>query len=209
MDYARNINQNTLMAYARTPADALTQAFAGMVLAIAKEGEALPGLPMGISRERFGRLLNDYFPGALESLFENFDFSEDESCCPGLRSEEIDDLLTLLLEHRSNDAEHTTLLAYAVAAGCMGAGHLYHDMGLPDRQALSSLLRQNFATLFEKNSGNMKWKKFFYKQLCERAEVNMCKAPSCQVCDDYVKCFGPEDDTGLAALSAISQRGPQ
>lgn len=209
MDYAKNFNQSSLMAYAKTPADGLTQAFAGLVLSIARAGAALPALPMGVSRERFGRLLEGYFPGALEALFEDFDLSADESGCPGLRSDEMDDLLALLLEHRSSDAEHTTWLAYAIAAGCMGDGHLYHDMGLPDRQALSNLLMQNFTALFEKNSGNMKWKKFFYKQLCERAEVNMCQAPSCQVCHDYLKCFGPEDDTGLAALSIISNRGPR
>jgi nitrogen fixation protein NifQ len=39
----------------------------------------------------------------------------------------------------------------------------------------------------------MKWKKFFYKQLCEREGVNACKAPSCAACDDYSKCFGSED----------------
>jgi len=209
MDYAKNLNQSSLMAYAKTPADGLTQAFAGMVLSIARAGATLPNMPMGVSRDRFGRLLEGYFPGALEALFEDFDLSAEESCCPGMRSDEMDDLLALLLEHRSNDAEQTTWLAYAIATGCLGEGHLYQDMGLPDRQALSHLLRQNFTALFEKNSGNMKWKKFFYKQLCERAEVNMCKAPSCQVCDDYQKCFGPEDDTGLASLSIISNRGPR
>lgn len=206
MDYAKNINQSSLMAYARTPDDGLTQAFAGMVLSIARAGATQPNLPMGVSRERFVGLLDGYFPGALEALFGNFDLSADESGCPGLRSDEMDDLLALLLEHRSNGADHTAWLAYAIAAGCMGDGHLYHDMGLPDRQALSNLLRQNFTTLFVKNSGNMKWKKFFYKQLCERAEVNMCRAPSCQVCDDYQKCFGPEDGTGLSALSVASGR---
>ena len=66
-------------------------------------------------------------------------------------------------------------------------------MGLTGRQALSDLLQQNFTALHDKNVGNMKWKKFFYKQLCERAEVNLCKAPSCQVCADYRSCFGPEE----------------
>ena len=65
-------------------------------------------------------------------------------------------------------------------------------MGLPNRDVLSQLLRRYFTTLYEKNIGNMKWKKFFYKQLCEQAKVMLCKAPSCQVCTDYTACFGPE-----------------
>ena len=55
----------------------------------------------------------------------------------------------------------------------------------------------------KKNTGNMKWKKFFYKQLCDRAEVNLCKAPSCQVGADYRSCFGPEEEA-VSALPNIS-----
>jgi hypothetical protein len=111
-------------------------------------------------------------------------------------SDEFDELVQLLLDHRSDDAEQTEWLAYAVASGCMGGDHLYQDMGLPDRQALSDLMARHFGTLMAKNSANMKWKKFLYKQLCDRAEV----------CSDYQKCFGPEDDRGLGALAVASGR---
>ncbi|HEX9173204.1 MAG TPA: nitrogen fixation protein NifQ, partial [Telluria sp.] len=99
----------------------------------------------------------------------------------------------------------TEWLAYAIASGCMGGNHLYEDMGLPNRQALSDLLNRHFTALFVKNAGNMKWKKFFYKQLCDRARVSTCKAPSCQACADLDACFGPEDDTGLAVLARLGQ----
>jgi nitrogen fixation protein NifQ len=39
----------------------------------------------------------------------------------------------------------------------------------------------------------MKWKKFFYKQICEREGFKLCKSPSCGECVDYNKCFGPEE----------------
>lgn len=192
MDYAKILNQDFLMTYAGDPSDGLTQAFAGMILSAARAGILPYDLPVGLSRERFTRLLDRYFPGAWEALFEAYDKPEGGPACLGLRTEEIDDLLMLLLENCSNEDEHTVWLAYAIAAGCLGDNHLYQDMGLPDRQALSDLLSQNFTALYEKNNGNMKWKKFFYKQLCERAEVNLCKAPSCSVCNDYHVCFGPE-----------------
>ncbi len=54
---------------------------------------------------------------------------------------------------------------------------------------------QNFTALAAKNVTDMRWKKFFYKQLCDRAGVNLCKAPSCSECVDYDLCFGPEDKT--------------
>lgn len=109
-----------------------------------------------------------------------------------LRAVEQQDLIALLLDHRSDDSDETRWIAHTVATACLGENHLWQDMGLPNRDALSALLRRHFRALVELNTQNMKWKKFFYKQLCRRAEVNICKAPSCGVCVDYVKCFGPE-----------------
>jgi nitrogen fixation protein NifQ len=189
MDYARIIDYNLLMSYASSPTDGLTQAFAGMILSSARSGFLPPDLPIGLTRDHFAELLDDYFPGARETLFEDL---PGVAPPPPFRADEVDDLLALLLEHRSIYERETVWLACAIAAGCMGQDHLYQDMGLPNRQALSELLKRNFTALFEKNVANMKWKKFFYKQLCDRAEVNMCKAPSCQVCDDYSACFAPE-----------------
>lgn len=83
----------------------------------------------------------------------------------------------------------------------MSNDHLYQDMGLPNRQMLSGLLEEYFPVLFARNSGNMKWKKFFYKQLCDLSGVRACRAPRCAVCDDYLKCFGSEE--GQAKLNCV------
>lgn len=109
------------------------------------------------------------------------------------RLEELQDLLDLLLEHRADNSAETRRMAYFVAESCMGDNHLWQDMGLPNRDALNALMHTHFPTLHAKNSGNMKWKKFFYRQLCERADILICKSPSCGVCVDYDKCFGPEN----------------
>lgn len=109
------------------------------------------------------------------------------------RSDEYDDLLALLLDHRCDDSVVTRDLAVFIANACMGENHLWQDMGLRNRTALSDLMRTRFPALYARNSGDMKWKKFFYKQLCERADIFICKSPSCGECVDYDKCFGPED----------------
>ncbi|MBY0578854.1 MAG: nitrogen fixation protein NifQ [Burkholderiales bacterium] len=108
------------------------------------------------------------------------------------RSDEYDDILALLLDHKSGGSDEGESLAREIAGACLGDNHLWQDMGLPDRQRLSDLLEEHFHALFVKNVANMKWKKFFYKQLCERMEVSACRAPSCRVCKDYDNCFGPE-----------------
>jgi len=110
------------------------------------------------------------------------------------RMDEYDDIIELLTDHRSDDSEETRRMIVFVAEACMGNNHLWQDMQLPNRTALSELMQKHFPTLAAKNTGDMKWKKFFYKQLCERADIFICKSPSCGVCVDYNKCFGAEDD---------------
>ncbi len=108
--------------------------------------------------------------------------------------DEYDDIIELLTDHRIDDSEETRRMIVFVAEACMGNNHLWQDMQLPSRTALSELMQNKFPTLAAKNTGDMKWKKFFYKQLCERADIFICKSPSCGVCVDYNKCFGAEDD---------------
>jgi len=55
------------------------------------------------------------------------------------------------------------------------------------------MLHHNFPELAAKNVKDMKWKKFLYKQLCEAEGIYLCRAPSCEVCIDYPKCFGSEE----------------
>lgn len=109
-----------------------------------------------------------------------------------MRRDEWQDLRELLLANCSGRDAMEIYLADVVAAGCLGGDHLWRDLGLPDRDALSRLLQLNFPSLAEKNVHNMKWKKFFYKQLCEQEGSYVCRAPSCEVCAAYDDCFGPE-----------------
>ena len=197
-----------LMAYAVQPDNVLTLAFAGAVRTALAQN-VFPAFYFGLTQKQFNCLLDRYFPGAWRDLFALSDLVDENTPCPAFREDEIQDLVALLLEHRSSERDEVTWLAYAIATGCMGSNHLWQDMGLTGRQGLSDILKSNFTKLHDKNVGNMKWKKFFYKQLCDRAEVNLCKAPSCQVCDDFQKCFGPEDATGLGMLSVASGRAPQ
>lgn len=124
------------------------------------------------------------------------------------RHEEYEDLLALLLD--AADVSGTfgrdtdvVQLAQAVARACMGDDHLWHDLGLPSRQELSMLLNEHFAPLARANDKNMRWKKFFYLRLCERAEIRACRAPSCGACALQSECFG-EETVPLAALASRS-----
>lgn len=159
--------------------------FAQMIASqIAGIGALPPGL--GLSDETFAALLSRHFPGMQLVLHANT--SE-----PDERALERDDVLALILEHRALADESEAWMAEIVTTACMANDHLWQDLGLWSRKYLSQLMTQNFPTLAAKNNKDMKWKKFLYKQLCEKEEIRVCRAPSCEVCADYQKCFGPEE----------------
>lgn len=108
--------------------------------------------------------------------------------------EEFEDLIALLMSHALDQNLNTYALARLIAGTCCsGANHLWQDLKLSSRAELSQLMRDYFPALVAKNRGDMKWKKFFYRQLCEQENVLICKSPSCGVCVDYELCFGPEE----------------
>jgi nitrogen fixation protein NifQ len=118
----------------------------------------------------------------------------------GERYDEYEDVRELLLDgiaegivERPVEFVALVELAEAVARACMGEDHLWHDLGLPSRTELSGLLHEHFPRLASRNVNNMRWKKFFYKQLCDQVGVKACRAPSCGVCAHFGECFGSEE----------------
>jgi nitrogen fixation protein NifQ len=103
------------------------------------------------------------------------------------------DLQKLLLDHRARIHPSELLLANIVASACAGRDHLWQDLGLANREELSQLMQRNFPALAKANTGDMKWKKFLYRQFCSREGIYVCPAPSCAECKEYAKCFGPEN----------------
>jgi len=108
------------------------------------------------------------------------------------RTDERDDLVRLMLSHEAGASPSEVWMAHILAAGCMASDHLWSDLGLWSRAGLTELMRRNFPALVARNIKDMKWKRFLYKQLCETGGIYTCRAPSCEVCDDYPGCFGPE-----------------
>jgi nitrogen fixation protein NifQ len=81
-------------------------------------------------------------------------------------------------------------------------------LGLADRGELNALFRRHFPSLVRSNRTDMKWKKFLYRQLCEREGIPVCKAPTCDACADHPLCFGPEAGEPLQALAALAPVRP-
>jgi nitrogen fixation protein NifQ len=187
------LDYDPLLAFARDPEDPLTRTFASAIELARSSSRSFGQVRLGLSRADFITLIDRYFPGA-KVTYAITSHETGTAGCPGLRLDEFEDLVQLLLDHRSDNSTGTRWLAHAIATTSLGDDHLWQDMGLPNRQALSDLLKRHFTALCNKNTGNMRWKKFFYKQLCEQRGTFVCRSPSCAVCVDYANCFGPEEE---------------
>jgi len=146
-------------------------------------GEGIMPATLGLPAEEFDRLWHACFPGP--HLLLESGATEDIP--------EIDDLIALLLDYRGGPEELYDCMARIVAWGCAGRDHLWQDLGLANRGELSTLFQAAFPRLAAENTGDMKWKKFLYRQYCARDGIYVCPAPSCGECADYAKCFAPEE----------------
>ncbi len=179
----RNGLYNELMEHAvGLPND---EFFAQMISSQVSGECALPPC-LGLEEKDFAALLTRHFP-RVQVVVRCPQTAADE------RALEYDDLLALLLQHRAWRDGSEEWMAEVVTSACMANDHLWQDLGLWARAHLSQLMMQNFPSLAAKNVHDMKWKKFLYKQLCEQEGIYVCRAPSCAVCADYARCFGPEE----------------
>lgn len=107
--------------------------------------------------------------------------------------------LAVLLKWRGLPTSRTSLIwADIIARRCRQPHHLWQDLGFQDRAQLGNLMRRHFPRMVELNDQNMRWKKFFYRQICADSSFLLCLAPTCQECEEYDLCFGEE--TGAALL---------
>ena len=192
-----------LTSFAADARDPAAMALAG-VLSAAFDRHGCGLLPMpGIDAGATRRLFDRWFPGADAAL--GLDWATLAGACRDEpRRDEIEDLVGLLRDHANGDAgspEESDAIAHALACASLGGNHLWQDLCLPSRRELSALIGHWFPRLAARNTNDMKWKKFFYRQLCLREELLICKAPTCGVCADYGLCFGSEEAAPAMVLS--------
>ncbi|HEB57413.1 MAG TPA: nitrogen fixation protein NifQ [Gammaproteobacteria bacterium] len=143
---------------------------------------------MGLVAEQFQAMLVYHYPG-----FDAQQLLQPQVQLDPERGHERNELLSLLLRNRAGDCKSEKWMAEIVSTACMAQNHLWQDLGLWSRKDLTRLLEKNFPALAARNDRNMKWKKFFYKQLCNAEGIYVCRSPSCEVCADFQECFGPEE----------------
>lgn len=161
------------------------------ILDAQRRGQTCLPFELGLYPQDFVAFIAQHFP---ERRSEQPDPERDELRADLLemRRDEWQQLYELLLNHRHTESPDEAHMAAIIAAACMGANHLWCDLGLVSRQQLRDILSFNFPTLTERNTRNMRWKRFFYKQLCEQEGSYVCRSPTCEQCHTYQECFGDE-----------------
>ena len=179
----------------------------GVAFAEVEAGTATLAGATGLDIATLDLLLADVFPGFEREAIEGFDATPPS---PEIEEEMLRDLLlahiasldaSRISHLASSDASGETVFALAiapvlarlVARRALRPDHLWQDLGLYDRSELNRLLARHFPELHAGNTANMRWKKYFYRKLCEAEGFSLCSAPSCADCADFAECFGSED----------------
>lgn len=181
-DTVRSVYGALMTHAAGLPNDAL---LARMIASQAAGRRTLPP-GLGLFGPDYVNLVGRHFPGAVPPAPADRPPFDPEGM------PERDDLRALLRDYVAGRDDSERWVVEIVVVACMGGDHLWQDLGLWNRADLSQLMNENFPALAAKNDRDMKWKKFLYRQICEREGIHVCPAPACQVCVDYAKCFGSE-----------------
>jgi nitrogen fixation protein NifQ len=151
---------------------------------------------VGLSGSELGRLVADMFPAAAE-IFSGID----TGIVVHIPDEELA-LRDLFRLYACDNSPLTEWIGAMLAHRAQLPNHLWQDLGLSCRDEGSALIARHFPRLQERNSKDMKWKKFFYRLICRSEGFSLCAAPVCTDCDDFDDCFGVEDgETKLAHIS--------
>ncbi len=163
----------------------IARVLAGVLVRVVER--EIPSLRAAMGDEAFESMLKKFFPRMDPSVSSG----SSEFNSPAFRSDEYDEVYSLLMRHRNLPGDEGSWIASCISLACQGRNHLWQDMGLDDRGMLSDVFRTFFRELAKLNDKDMKWKKFLYRQLCEEDGLK-CRAPSCGLCSDINNCFGPE-----------------
>ena len=106
-----------------------------------------------------------------------------------MKEEERNELFALLCRYRNKQDPSSEKMAVIIATACLTKFHLWESLGLEERDQLGEIIEHNFPELYALNTENMRWKRFFYRQLCEQGGDYICRSPSCEECKSYAECF--------------------
>lgn len=161
------------------------------LLVVAHQGPWAEHKDLGITKDTLDAILLNYFPQISKMTLRSAPVSQQDGEPPAVNPE----VRQLIRNHIPEDCadRSTHWFADILAARAAHPGHLWIAMGLFNRTQLSDAIHRHLPTLAQSNRQNMRWKKFFFKQVCEAKGGMFCAAPNCGECSDYKLCFVDQD----------------
>ncbi|MCA8063522.1 nitrogen fixation protein NifQ [Burkholderia sp. AU38729] len=187
-DHARQRALQSLLSAAASADTPDARLFGALVAARARRNEL--GL-LGLSRRQLAGLLTRQFPHLPAADVAALAPTAAMAVLPSPHAAFVATLHTRLMNdaNPAADRDDAGFLASIIAHACLRPDHLWRDLGLDGRDAVSAMLDRYFPALAARNVAHLRWKKFLAQEVAAALDVPSGPAPGCPGCEDFGFCF--------------------
>lgn len=148
---------------------------------------------LGLSPARLSGLLERQFPHLNSTDAAAFVPVLTIAPLPAVHARFVATLHALLMRDAHPAAAHddADCVAAIVAHACLRPDHLWRDLGLDGRDAVTAMLDRYFPALAARNVAQLRWKKFLAQEVAASLGLQPGPAPGCPGCEDFEFCFPP------------------
>ncbi|KAB0646985.1 nitrogen fixation protein NifQ, partial [Burkholderia territorii] len=110
---------------------------------------------------------------------------------PAAHAQFVATLHALLMRnaHPAVSPDDADCVATIISHACLRPDHLWRDLGLDGRDAVSAMLERYFPALAARNVAQLRWKKFLAQQVAASLGLPAGPSPGCPGCEDFGFCF--------------------
>ncbi|OXI79695.1 hydrogenase [Burkholderia sp. AU31652] len=187
-DHVRQRALQSLLSAAASADTPDARLFGALVAARARRNEL--GL-LGLSRRQLAGLLTRQFPHLPAAEVAALAPTAATAVLPSTHAAFVTTLHTRLMNdaNPATDRDDAGCLASIIAHACLRPDHLWRDLGLDGRDAVSAMLDRYFPALAARNVAHLRWKKFLAQEVAASLDVPPGPAPGCPGCEDFGFCF--------------------
>jgi nitrogen fixation protein NifQ len=188
LDHARQQAQQSLLSAAASVDTPDARLFGALVAARARRNELAL---LGLSHPQLAGLLARQFPRLPAADVAALVPTAAMALLPATHAAFVATLHARLMDDANPAADRNDAgcLASIIAHACLRPDHLWRDLGLAGRDAVSAMLDRYFPALAARNVAHLRWKKFLAQEVAASLDVPPGPAPGCPGCEDFGFCF--------------------
>ncbi|MET3824005.1 nitrogen fixation protein NifQ [Burkholderia sp. PvR073] len=146
---------------------------------------------LGLSPAQLSSLLARQFPRLRSTDAAALVPTENIAALPAAHAQFVATLHALLMRdaHPAVARDDADCVAAIIAHACLRPDHLWRDLGLDGRNAVSAMLDRYFPALAARNVAQLRWKKFLAQEVAASLGLTPGPAPGCPGREDFGFCF--------------------